>query len=46
MVSTLGTTYALAKLFIEKGIIIETEFTEKLLRDRAADQRILNPTPQ
>jgi hypothetical protein len=46
MVSSLATADALAKLLIEKGIITETEFKQKLLDDRAVYQRILNPTPQ
>jgi hypothetical protein len=31
-------------LLIEKGIITHTEFMEKLLQERAAYQRMLNPT--
>ena len=44
MVSTLAMTDALAKLLIEKGIITDAEFKQKLLEERAVYQRILNPT--
>ena len=44
MVSTLAMTDALAKLLIDKGIITDTEFKEKLLEERVVYQRILNPT--
>ena len=40
MVSTLAMTDALAKLLIEKGIITQAEFTQKLLEERAVYQRI------
>ena len=46
MVSTLAMTDALTKLLIEKGVITDVEFTQKLLEERAVYQRILNPTPQ
>jgi mannitol/fructose-specific phosphotransferase system IIA component (Ntr-type) len=46
MVSTLAMTDALAKLLIEKGVITDAEFKEKLLQERAVYQRILNPTVQ
>ena len=46
MVSTLAMTGALAKLLIEKGIITDAEFKQKLLEEKAVYQRILNPTPQ
>jgi hypothetical protein len=46
MVSTLAMTDALAKLLIEKGIITDAEFEQKLLEERAVYQRILNPTTQ
>jgi hypothetical protein len=46
MVSTLAMTDALAKLLIEKGVITDIEFKEKLLQERAIYQRILNPTTQ
>jgi hypothetical protein len=46
MVSTLAMTDALAKLLIEKGIITDAEFKQKLLEERAVYQRILNSTTQ
>jgi hypothetical protein len=46
MVSTLAMTDALTKLLIEKGIITDAEFKQKLLEERAVYQRILNPTVQ
>ena len=46
MVSTLAMTDALAKLLIEKGIITDAEFKQKLLEQRAVYQGILNPTTQ
>jgi hypothetical protein len=46
MVSTLAMTDALAKLLIEKGIITDAEFKQKLFEERAGYQRILNPTTQ
>ena len=41
MVSTLAMADALAKLLIEKGIITDAEFKQKLLEERAVYQRIL-----
>jgi hypothetical protein len=46
MVSTLAMTDALAKLLIEKGVISDAEFKQKLLEERAVYQRILHPTTQ
>jgi hypothetical protein len=46
MVSTLAMTDAVAKLLIEKGIITDAEFKQKLLEERAVYQRILNSTVQ
>jgi hypothetical protein len=46
MVSTLAMTDALAKLLIEKGIITDAEFKQKLSEQRAVYQPILNLTPQ
>jgi len=46
MVSTLAMNDALAKLLIEKGIITDAEFKQKLLEERAVYQHILNPTTQ
>jgi hypothetical protein len=44
MVATLAMADALAKLLIEKGVITDAEFKQKLLEERAVYQRILNPT--
>jgi hypothetical protein len=38
--------FPVTKLLIEKGVITEAEFKEKLLEERAVYQRILNPTVQ
>ena len=46
MVSTLAMADVVAKLLIEKGVISEAEFKQKLLEERAVYQRILNPTTQ
>jgi hypothetical protein len=46
MVSTLAMTDALTKLFIEKGLITQAEFSQKRLKDRVVFYRILNPTAQ
>ena len=46
MVSTLAMIEALAKLLIEKGVITDAEFSQKLLEERAVYQRILNPPTQ
>jgi hypothetical protein len=41
-----GDDGVLTKLVIEKGIITDAEFKQKLLEERAVYQRILNPTAQ
>jgi hypothetical protein len=46
VVTTLAMTDALAKLLIEKGVITDAEFKQKLLEERAVYQRILHPTTQ
>jgi mannitol/fructose-specific phosphotransferase system IIA component (Ntr-type) len=46
MISTLAMIEALAKLLIEKGVITDAEFSQKLLEEREVYQRILNPTTQ
>ena len=46
MVSTLAIADAVTKLLIEKGVITEAEFKEKLLEERAVYQKLLNPTVQ
>ncbi len=43
MVSTLAMTDALTKVLIERGIITDAEFKQKLFEERAVYQRILNP---
>jgi hypothetical protein len=37
---------AVTKLLIEKGIISEEEFKEKLSEERATYQKLFNPTQQ
>jgi hypothetical protein len=46
LVSSLASNDALAKLLIEKGIITEQEFLQKLSEERATYQRMLKPTAQ
>jgi hypothetical protein len=46
LVSCLASNDALAKLLIEKGIITEQEFVQKISEERATYQRMLNPTLQ
>ena len=46
MVSTLAMADAVTKLLIEKGVITEAEFKEKLLQERAVYQKLLNPPVQ
>jgi len=46
LVSSLAQTDALAKLLIEKGLIIRQEFIQKISEERATYQKLLNPTPQ
>jgi hypothetical protein len=46
MVSTLAMVDAVTKLIIEKGIISEEEFKEKLSEERATYQKLFNLTPQ
>ena len=46
MVSTLAMADAVTKLLIEKGLITEAEFKEKLLQERAVYQKLLDPTVQ
>jgi hypothetical protein len=41
LVSSLATADALAKLLIEKGLIIEAEFMQKLSAERAVYQAML-----
>jgi hypothetical protein len=46
LVSSLAQTDALAKLLIEKGVITQQEFLEKISVERATYQRMLNPMRQ
>ena len=46
LVSSLAQTDALAKLLIEKGLITREEYMEKLSIERAAYQKLFNPTVQ
>ena len=46
MVSTMAMVDAVTKLLIEKGVISEEEFREKLMEERATYQKILNPIKQ
>jgi hypothetical protein len=47
LVSSLAQTDALSKLLIDKGsIITQQEFLQKIAEERAAYQRMLNPTRQ
>ena len=46
IISTLAMVDAVTKLLIEKGIISEEEFKEKLSEERATYQKLFNPTPQ
>jgi hypothetical protein len=46
MVLTLAMVDAVTKLLIEKGVISEAEFGEKLLQERAFYQALLKPTVQ
>jgi hypothetical protein len=46
MVRTLAMTDALSKLLIEKGVITQQEFLQKISEERATYQKPLNPTAQ
>ena len=46
LVSTLAQGDALAKLLIERGIITQQEFLQKIAEERATYQRLLKPTVQ
>jgi hypothetical protein len=43
LVSSIAQTDALAKLLIEKGLITQEEFMQKISEERATYQRLLNP---
>jgi hypothetical protein len=44
LVSTLAQSDALAKLLIDKGIITQQKFLQKISEERATYHRMLNPT--
>jgi hypothetical protein len=46
LVTTFVTADAVPKLLIEKGLITQEEFMEKLSVERAIYQKLFNPTPQ
>ena len=46
LISSLAQTDALAKLLIEKGLITRDEFMQKIAKERATYQKLLNPTAQ
>jgi len=46
MVLTLAMADTVTKLLIEKGVISEVEFKQKLLEEHAVYQKLLNPTVQ
>jgi hypothetical protein len=46
MIRTCAQTDALSKLLIEKGVITQQVFLEKIAEERAMYQRMLNPTAQ
>ena len=46
LVSSLAQTDALAKLFIEKGVITREEFIRTISEEKVTYQKFLNPTPQ
>jgi hypothetical protein len=45
LISSLAQTDALSKLLIEKGLITQEEFMQKISEERATYQKLLNPTP-
>jgi len=44
LVSSLAQTDALANLLIEKGVITQEEFMQKISEEPATYQKLLNPT--
>jgi hypothetical protein len=46
LISSLAQTDALSKLLIEKGVITQQEFLQKISEERATYQRMLSPTRQ
>ena len=45
IISTLATSDVVAKLLIEKGLITEDEFLERLWQGRVTYERLLKPEP-
>ena len=45
IISTLATSDVVAKLLIEKGLITEDEFLQRLWQGRITYERLLNPEP-
>jgi len=46
LVSSLAQSDALAKLLIEKGVITQQEFLQKIAEGSATYQKLLNPATQ
>jgi len=46
LVTTFATADALAKLLIEKGLITQDEFSQKLAAEQATYQKLLSHKPQ
>jgi hypothetical protein len=46
LVSSLAQADALAKLLIERGLIKQEEFMQKISKERGTYQKLLHPTPQ
>lgn len=46
LISALDTNDAVAKLPIDKGIIMQAELTVKIAKEQSSYQWMLNPTPQ
>ena len=46
LVLSLAQADALAKFFIEKGLITREEFMQKISEERATYQKLINPTVQ
>jgi hypothetical protein len=45
LVSSLAQSDALAKLLIEKGVITQQQYLQKISEERATYQKLLNPVP-
>ena len=46
LVSTLAQSDALAKLLIDKGIITQQEFLQRISEERATYEKLFDPAPQ